>query len=217
MNIFREISRKPWEAAQSELDNASAGGTYAMPSVTVGLRVFLGVVTVVFTLTVVAYTDRMAERFKLGREQWLDLLERERGINRQEYARDVLWPTLALRKLAADRLEVAPAELNRAYEMQFGPAVRARLVVVSNRQKADELHRQLVARPDEFARLAMDHSEDVNSASIGGLIHPIRRHCTLNQCGAPVGGSMSSLSGMAIHALPPAESLSVTTVQRSMS
>ena len=59
MNIFREISSKPWEASQSELDNASTGGTYAMPPVTVGLRVFMGVVTVVFSLTVVAYSDRM--------------------------------------------------------------------------------------------------------------------------------------------------------------
>ena len=60
MNIFREIASKPWEASQSELDNASTGGTYAMPSVTVALRVFMGVVIVVFSLTVVAYTDRMA-------------------------------------------------------------------------------------------------------------------------------------------------------------
>lgn len=60
MNIFREISSKPWEASQAKLDNASVGETYAMPSVTVALRVFLGVVTVVFSLLVVAYSDRMA-------------------------------------------------------------------------------------------------------------------------------------------------------------
>lgn len=123
-----------------------------------------------------AEIDRMAQRFKLGREQWLDLLERERGINREEYARDILWPTLALRKLAADQLTVSEQELQEAHEMRYGPAVRARLIVVSNREQAEQLHRQLVARPDEFARLAMDYSEDLNSASIGGLIQPIRRH-----------------------------------------
>jgi cytochrome c oxidase subunit 3 len=60
VNIFREISSKPWLESQVKIDNASSGGTYAMPAVTVGLRVFLGVVTVVFTLLVVAYSDRMA-------------------------------------------------------------------------------------------------------------------------------------------------------------
>jgi parvulin-like peptidyl-prolyl isomerase len=120
--------------------------------------------------------DRMAERFNMGRQQWLELLERERGINPEEYARDVLWPTLALRKLAADKLVVSEQELQEAHEMRYGPAIRARLLVVSSREKAEQLHRQLTDRPDEFARLAMDHSEDFNSASIGGLIQPIRRH-----------------------------------------
>ncbi len=123
-----------------------------------------------------AEVDRMAKRFKLGREQWLDLLERERGIGREEYGRDILWPTLALRKLAADQLTVTEDELAKAHEMQFGPAVHARLLVVSSRAEAEELHAQLAQRPEEFARLAMQHSEDVNSASIGGLIQPIRRH-----------------------------------------
>ena len=60
MNIFRELSSKPWDAAQSALDNDHVGGTYSLPTVTVGLRVFLGVVTVVFSLLVVAYSDRMS-------------------------------------------------------------------------------------------------------------------------------------------------------------
>ena len=123
-----------------------------------------------------AEIDRMAKRFKLGREQWLDLLERERGIGREEYVRDILWPTLALRKLAADQLTVTEDELTKAHEMRYGPAVHARLLVVSSRAEAEEIHAQLAKRPEEFARLAMKHSEDVNSASIGGLIQPIRRH-----------------------------------------
>ena len=60
MDFFREISSKPWLESQAVLDDAHEGGAYAMPAVTVGLRVFLGVVTVVFSLLVVAYSDRMA-------------------------------------------------------------------------------------------------------------------------------------------------------------
>jgi len=123
-----------------------------------------------------AEIDRMAKRFKLGREQWLDMLEKERGISRQEYARDIVWPTLALRKLAAADLEVSPEEIQKAYEQQFGPMVRARLIAVGSAELAEKLHAQLAADPDSFARVAIEHSVDINSASVGGLIQPIRRH-----------------------------------------
>jgi parvulin-like peptidyl-prolyl isomerase len=123
-----------------------------------------------------AEIDRMAARFKIGREQWLQMLERERGINVQHYKRDILWPTIALRKCAADKLTVSDEELNKAYESQFGPAVKCRLIVVNDRAQAEQIHRQVIDRPADFARLAMQHSQDVNSASIGGLIQPIRKH-----------------------------------------
>src|SRR5688500_5795227 len=62
-----------------------------------------------------AEIDRMAKRFKIVREQWLAMLERERGINIEQYKRDILWPTLALRKLAADQLTVSDQQINEAY------------------------------------------------------------------------------------------------------
>jgi parvulin-like peptidyl-prolyl isomerase len=123
-----------------------------------------------------AEINRMAARFKIGREQWLDMLQRERGINLEQYKRDILWPTLALRKVAADELTVSDQELQQSYEARFGRAVKCRLIVVSDRNLAEQLHRQLTANPNDFPRLAMQHSVDVNSASIGGLIQPIRRH-----------------------------------------
>lgn len=123
-----------------------------------------------------AEIDRMAKRFQLGREQWLQMLEKERGVTVQEYARDIVWPTLALRKLADKELQVTPEELKKAYEQEFGPMVRARLIAVSNADKARQIHAQLTANPESFAKIAIEQSEDVNSASIGGMIQPIRRH-----------------------------------------
>src|SRR4029079_6993357 len=43
-----------------------------------------------------------------------------------------------------------------------------------DRKKAEQILRQVTAQPNDFARLAMQESGDVNSASIGGLIQPIR-------------------------------------------
>jgi parvulin-like peptidyl-prolyl isomerase len=124
-----------------------------------------------------AEIDRMAKRFKIGREQLLrDVIERQRGVTEAQYKSDMLWPMLAIRKVAAEQLTVTEQQVQQAYESQFGEAVKCRLIVVADRALAEELHRRLASQPEEFSRLAMQHSMDVNSASIGGLIQPIRRH-----------------------------------------
>lgn len=120
--------------------------------------------------------DRMAKRFQLSREQWLEMLEKERGITAQEYARDIVWPTLALRKLAEKDIQVSPEEIDEALEREFGETISARLIAVGNLELANELRNKLLADPEQFARLAIEHSVDINSASVGGLIQPIRRH-----------------------------------------
>ena len=125
-----------------------------------------------------AEIDRMAKRFKIGREQWLQMLEQERGINAEQYKRDILWPTLALRKCAANELDgQRRSSCNEAYEAQYGPSVKCRLIVVG-RPQAGRTTSPPTDRPARttFARLAMQNSVDVNSASIGGLIQPIRHH-----------------------------------------
>ena len=125
---------------------------------------------------IAAEVDRMAKRFKLGREQWFEMLENERGISPDEYARDIVWPTLALRKLAAEKVQPTRGEIDQAFDRDFGEMVGARLIAVNNAELANKLHAQLTANPDDFARAAIEHSIDVNSASVGGLIQPIRRH-----------------------------------------
>lgn len=59
MNFFREISRKPWLAAEGGVVDLHDGTAFALPKASLGVRVFLGVVGVLFTLQVVAYFDRM--------------------------------------------------------------------------------------------------------------------------------------------------------------
>jgi parvulin-like peptidyl-prolyl isomerase len=119
---------------------------------------------------------RMAKKFSLGAEQWLALLERERGILPEQYARDIIWPTLALRRLAANRLTVSDAELQEAYDAQYGPAVQVRMIAVSDIEIARRTLAELKTQPDSFAKVARDISKDINSASTGGLLPPIRRH-----------------------------------------
>ncbi len=60
MNFFRQIMQKPWTTVSATPEGPSDGQEFALPTVTVGLRVFLGVVTVVFSLLVITYFGRMA-------------------------------------------------------------------------------------------------------------------------------------------------------------
>jgi parvulin-like peptidyl-prolyl isomerase len=120
--------------------------------------------------------DRLARKFALPKDRWLKMLEKERGIKPARYAKEIIWPTLALRELAKNQLTVSKQELDEAYESEFGPSVKVRLIAIENADKARQIHAQAVAKPEEFPALAKKHSKDANSASAYGLIQPIRRH-----------------------------------------
>lgn len=123
-----------------------------------------------------AEIDRIARKFSLPKDQYLAMLAKERDIKPTAYGKDIIWPTLALRKLAAAQLTVSPAELSDAYEAQFGEAVKARLIVLDTQAEAQKVLGMARANPSEFGALARKYSKDVNSASANGLIQPIRRH-----------------------------------------
>lgn len=118
--------------------------------------------------------DRMARKFALPKDQWLKMLEKERGIKPDRYGKDIIWPTLALRELAKNQLKVTPEEIEEAYDSEFGPAVKVRLIAIHSAEKAKQVRAQAVAKPEEFPALAKKYSQDTNSASAYGLIQPIR-------------------------------------------
>jgi len=125
--------------------------------------------------------ERMASRFSLPVDQWLKMLKSERGINPSQYAADIIWPTLALRRLAGEQLRVTHEEMVRAYETQYGDAVRARLIACKDLEKAKQIRAEVAAKPDAFGDVAKRDSEDVPSAAMKGLIQPIRKHGTYEE------------------------------------
>jgi cytochrome c oxidase subunit 3 len=58
--IFRQLREKPWETASSTVNGRQMTGAPILPPVTLGLRMFLVVVTVLFMLLIIAYGGRMA-------------------------------------------------------------------------------------------------------------------------------------------------------------
>ncbi len=125
---------------------------------------------------VTAEVATTAKRFRMDVPTWLAMLKKERDIAEQQYRREIIWPMLALRKLAQAQLVVSPDEVRKALEAEYGPKVRARIISVTTEAKAKDLHAKAKANPAIFGDLAKEHSEDPNSASARGLIPPIRMH-----------------------------------------
>lgn len=120
--------------------------------------------------------DHIAKRFGLSRERYLQMLEVERDIPPSKYMNEIVWPMLALRKVAANQIEISPQEIAEQMETEFGPKVRVQMISGKDPQKLAQLREQAVANPDEFGTLAKDYSEDRTSASGRGWIPPIRKH-----------------------------------------
>ena len=122
-----------------------------------------------------AEISQIAKRFGLPVNQWLSMLRKERDVSPEHYRNEIVWPTIALRHLARKQLSVSPQEVEKEIESRFGPQVQARMIVLEDPQVAAQVEVAAVASPESFSALAVKHSVDVNSASSGGLIQPIRR------------------------------------------
>ncbi len=122
-----------------------------------------------------AEIHRIATKFGLTIDSYLQLLQEERDISPEQYSREVIWPMLALRRLVDDRVQVTDEEFNRAFLARYGEAIKCRMIMVSEQKLAQTLRERAIAAPDEFGALAKQHSQDEGSASVRGLIPPIRR------------------------------------------
>lgn len=118
----------------------------------------------------------IAKNFQLPKQTWMEMLQRERNITGDQYRRDIIWPMIALRKLAGEAVEVSPSEMKLAFERNYGPKVKVRAIVINNGRRAAEVWKKAVEHPEDFGKLARQHSEDAGSRPLDGVVPPIRRH-----------------------------------------
>jgi foldase protein PrsA len=111
------------------------------------------------------------------REKWLLILDKERGISPITYARDIIYPALALKKLAAQRVQVTEQDLKECFEANFGERLRCRMIMVDSVRAAQEVWAELQRNPEGFERVAKTRSTDAGSRALGGLLpEPIARY-----------------------------------------
>ena len=114
---------------------------------------------------------------QVTRDVWLRNLDKERGISPAQYARDIIYPAIALRKLAAERVQVTDKDIKDAFEANYGPRLRCRLIMCKNIHAANEIWNELRTNPAGFDKLAKERSMDSSTRASGGLLpDPIARH-----------------------------------------
>lgn len=118
---------------------------------------------------------RIAKRFNLDVNQWLQMLQVERNISPVQYRQSVIFPMIALKKLAGEDVEVTETEMKQAFVRNYGPRVKARMIMFDNQRRAQECWDKLSNDPDSFEALARERSIDPNSKALGGQIPPIPR------------------------------------------
>jgi foldase protein PrsA len=123
--------------------------------------------------------ESVARRFGISRENWLRTLDKERGISPLQYARDIIYPALALRKLCAGRVQVTPKDMQDAFQSQYSEKLRVRMIMVDKQSTAVDVWEEVRKNPSGFEKIARERSMDPGSRSLGGLIgEPITRHAT---------------------------------------
>ena len=118
----------------------------------------------------------ISKKFGLAVDQYYKLLEAERGLSPTQYQRDIIWPMLALRKLAGKEVTITREMMQQAYEDNYGPRVKARMIVCDKQRRAQEVWDKAKAKPEDFDALARDYSVETNSRALGGVIPPIRKN-----------------------------------------
>ncbi|MBV11534.1 peptidylprolyl isomerase [Rubinisphaera sp.] len=123
-----------------------------------------------------AEVQKIAKRFNLPVDTWYQMLQTERDLTPVQYRRDVIWPMIALRKLAGDEVQVTDSDLHRAFQRDYGPRVRCRMIMMENVRRANEVWEKATRTPEDFDKLAREFSVEANSRALGGAIPPISRY-----------------------------------------
>jgi foldase protein PrsA len=113
----------------------------------------------------------------VSKEQWLATLAEKKKISPSQYAHDIIYPSLALRKLTADQVKVTDTEIAEALESYYGEKLKCRIIMFDNLATAKQTWEDLKKTPGAWEKLVAERSIDQATRSVGGMLtEPIARH-----------------------------------------
>jgi parvulin-like peptidyl-prolyl isomerase len=130
---------------------------------------------------------RTADRMQMTPEQYLKMLKENRELTYEQYVRDIVIPSLSLKKMAKPFVKVTEEDIEKGYEAYFGEKMQCRWIMLNDQRTAMKIWDDLKKTTEppkgdgkvpigEFEYNVNKWSVDQNTRSIGGLLNPISRH-----------------------------------------
>ncbi|MFN3191785.1 MAG: peptidylprolyl isomerase [Aureliella sp.] len=113
---------------------------------------------------------------------WYQSILKEEGATIELYLSDAVWPSVALKKLVEDTVEITQEDLQKGFENNYGPRAEVLAVVLADQRTAQnvfaEARTAIKNRGGEqaFGEIAAKYSVEPVSRSNFGKIPPIRKH-----------------------------------------
>ncbi|MFO1020916.1 MAG: peptidylprolyl isomerase [Planctomycetales bacterium] len=118
---------------------------------------------------------KTAQKYGMSVEQWYNMMQTERNVPAAHYRRDIVWPMIALKKLAGKDVEITEQDLKQAFIREYGERVKAKVIVMDNVRRATEVWNKVQAHPEDFEKFVKENSVEPNSRALGGSVPPIQR------------------------------------------
>lgn len=128
---------------------------------------------------------RTADKLGMTTESYLKLLEKEKNIKYEQYIRDIVWPGLALKKMARPKVKVTDDDIEKGFEAYYGEKMKCRWIMLTDLNLAMKVWNELKDADKgstgkvelaEFERQVTRWSADQGTRSLGGQLQPIGRH-----------------------------------------
>jgi hypothetical protein len=121
-------------------------------------------------------------------EAWLADVKENQGLSPELYRHDVVWPSVALKKLVGEDAEITQEDLQKSFDANYGERVRCRAIVFNSLRQANKVWE--VARDHTypgnsgkfqeslayFGALAEKYSVETGSKTMKGEVPPIQRY-----------------------------------------
>lgn len=109
-------------------------------------------------------------------EAWLERVTREEKVPLRHYMEDVVWPSVALKKLVGG-VPVLKEDLDKAFAATFGPRAKCRIIVLDSQRRAQEVWQLARKNPtaEAIGALAETYSVDPTTRALRGEVPPIQR------------------------------------------
>ena len=110
-------------------------------------------------------------------DAWLEQVTKEQGVSLEIYRHDAVWPSVALRKLAGEKVDITEEDLQKGFEANYGAKVRCLAIVLNNQRRAQEVFEKARKHntSEFFGELAAQYSIEPGSNALRGEVPPIRK------------------------------------------